>query len=225
MSDYDPVARREYYLRTRELKGRQAAQKQEAKKKQPEAEKEKERVANKVKSDQNWATAQVSREISEKNQKDVAQIRALAKTKREEITQKFKEVMAKLSSDADRKEKELIKERDAKLAKVAAKKKAKFAAVSEIPDNVSPEQYEKLRLRRIKIMNKIKGDAAREEGAIKAEYANKKTKASNEARTRQNFARAVTNAQKEQIQTQLTSSLNNAKKRYETLKTGLGPKR
>lgn len=224
MSDYDPAARREYYLRTRELKGRQAAQEQEVNKKKSKAEKEKDAAANKAKGDSNWARSQVSKEISEKNQKDVAQVRALIKAKGDEITKKFQEVMAKLLSDADRKEKELTKERDAKLAKVAAEKKAKLAAVPPIPENASPQTYEKLRLKRIKMIKKIKGDAAREEGVIKAEYSNKRTKAAQESRTTQNFVRAVTKSQKEQLRTQLTSSLNDAKKRYETLKQGLGPK-
>jgi hypothetical protein len=243
MSDYDPVARREYYLRTRELKGREKA-KEEPKAKSVDSgkpkvqlgpkllgktdpEKEKKSTgsaANKAKSDRNWANAQVRKEISQKQQKDVANIRALATLKRTEVTNKFKAIMTKLTTESEQKGKELTKERDAKLAKVAADRKAKLAAIPDIPDNVSPEVYEALRLRRIKKIRKVTGDASKEEGRIKAEYSDKQGKASKEANTKKAFVRAVTNSQKDELQSQLEKSLDDARNRYETLKGSLGPK-
>ena len=217
---YDPVARRERYLRERELAGPRKKQPPavgSVGRHQPKGPKEKGEKKGS-------SRAKASKAVNAAHKKDSDRIRSAANAHKAALTAKLKEVLQKLNTEQDIKNKALVIERDKKLVKIATDMDAKLAAIPPIPTNASPEEYAALRERRSRAISKIKGDANRKSAAVKADIGNRMAKVNEEANTTKTFVKAVTRAQQEQARSSLKTSIDGAKQRYETLKKGLGPK-
>lgn len=220
--EYDPVARRERYLRERQLLGprkRAVSAVGTVGTHQPKGKTDKE--AKKGKKGSGRAAA--SKAVSEAHKKDVEKIKTAANARKAALSAKLQEVLQKLATSKDIKQKALELEKTKKLADLAAEKEAKLAAIPPIPDNASPALYARLQSRRIKATQKIMRESNAKEAAVKDEHL-KQLKAVNEENDKvKTFVREATRAQQDQARSDLTRSIDGAKQRYETLKKGLGP--
>jgi len=220
-AEYDPVARRERYLRDRELKGRKrpVLPVGNVGRHQPKKKGEKEEKKGKKGS----GRAAASKAVSAAHKQDVDKIRTAANARKAALSAKLQEVLQKLATSKDIKQKALDLEKTKKLADLAAEKEAKLAAIPPIPDNAGPALYARLQSRRIKATQKIKREFNDKEAAVKDEHL-KQLKAVNEENDKvKTFVREVTRAQQDQARSDLAKGIDGAKQRYETLKKGLGP--
>ena len=219
--EYDPVARRERYLRERQLLGprkRAVPTVGTEGRHQPKGPKDKE-----DKKGRSSARAAASKAVSEAHRKDVEKIKTAANARKEAISAKLQEVLQKLNTEKDIKQKALEIEKEKKLADIAADKEAKLAAIPDIPSNASPALYASIQKRRSKAIRKINGEANEKAAAVKDEHLKKLSDVNTEADKVTTFVREVTRAQQDQARSDLTKSIEGAKQRYETLKKGLGP--
>ncbi len=133
---YDPVKAREYYLRTRELKGRQPSTK---------AEKQAWDYAN-----ANIAVAEKKDQVTaaEAHKAAIEQIKTNAAKRQEEIRAKIKEILINLASD-----------KKAQIEQISKDVADKIAALPEIPKNISKDARAKLVAKRQEEIDKIRGDA------------------------------------------------------------------
>lgn len=220
--EYDPVARRERYLRERQLAGprkRAVSAVGTVGTHQPKGPKDKEEKKGKKGS----GRAAASKAVSAAHKKDVDKIRSSANARKAALAAKLQEVLQKLNTEQDIKQKALDIEKTKKLADLAADKEAKLAAIPPIPDNASPALYARLQSKRIKAIQKIKRESNTKEAAVKDEHLKKLSDVNKEADKVRTFVREVTRAQQDQAKADLTKSIDGAKQRYETLKKGLGP--
>lgn len=133
---YDPAKAREYYLRTRELKGRQPS---------TQAEKQAWDYANAnigaaEKKDQ--ATA------AEAHKAAIEQIKTTAAARQEEIRAKIKEILTNLANDTK-----------AQIEQITKDVADQIAALPEIPKNIGKNARAKLVEKRQEEIDKIRGDA------------------------------------------------------------------
>lgn len=223
-AEYDPVARRERYLRERQLLGprkRAVSAVGTVGTHQPKGKEAKEDKEGKKKA--SAARSAASKAVSAAHKRDVEKIKTAANARKAALSAKLQEVLQKLATSQDIKQKALELEKTKKLADLAADKEAKLAAIPPIPDNASPALYARLQSRRIKATQKIMRESNAKEAAVKDEHL-KKLKAVNEDTDKvKTFVREVTRAQQDQARSDLTKSIDGAKQRYETLKKGLGP--
>lgn len=133
---YDPVKAREYYLRTRELKGRQLTTK---------AEKQAFDYAN-----ANITAAEKNDVVkaAEAQKAALEQIRATATARQAEIRAKIKDILANLAND-----------KKAQIEQISKDVVDKIAALPEIPKNISKDARAKLVEQRQEEIDKIRGDA------------------------------------------------------------------
>jgi hypothetical protein len=223
--EYDPVARRERYLRDRELKGRGKGPTpvgnvgtHQPKKSGAEADAKKDAISK-----ENKAKSKKRAAVSSQKNKEMAKLQASLNEQRNRIVNQLKEALNSLTSQAEEAEKGRIKERDAKLAKIAADREAKLASVPDIPSNARGKFYEQQMQRRIEAIRRIKGEAAEKTSAVNSAFSKSQAEADKDLQTKKRFVSEVTQARKEQLQTQLKGTIDNAKERYDTLLEALKP--
>lgn len=211
-AEYDPVERRERYLRTRELKGRDPAKEEE-----PKLTKEQRRQ----RAEQRKQKTAASKEISKRRQQETLKIRNLAKSKQQQIASQLKDVLTMLTAATDKREKERVDKKNAKIEKVLKDTKAKLAMVPPIPENVTGPEYEALLRRRQKMINSIEGKATSQIDKINSDYSKERVAANREDAKTKTFVKAVSAARQDQVRKELSASLTKAKANYDTLKKSL----
>lgn len=141
---YDPAKAREYYLRTRELKGRRGRLKTEA-----------QRTAwSYAKNQIKEARTKDLGTLSESHKQTKIKLRETAKGRREEIREKLKLAIEKLVEE-QRKDREAISEDT----------KRQIAALPPIPKGISSEDRERLALERREKIAQIRGEGAKDRDA------------------------------------------------------------
>lgn len=133
---YDPVKAREYYLRTRELKGRQLSTK---------AEKE---AWNYTNANIGAAEKKDLTTAAEAQKAALEQIKATATARQEEIRAKIKSILENLTND-----------KKAQIEQITKDVADQIAALPEIPKNISKNARAKLVEKRQEEIDKIRGDA------------------------------------------------------------------
>lgn len=191
---YDPVKAREYYLRTRELKGRTSSAGLKTKR-------QKEAFAI-AKSGLSEAKKEESKVLGETRNTETKALREKASAQRIEIRDKLKAIMERLTAN-----------RKADLEDIAADVESKIAALPPIPKGLSPKQRQERALERSEEIAKIRGDAATDRADVSADT--KATKTSE---------RESVKAEREALGSELKASIDKARETYETLKTEMKAK-
>jgi hypothetical protein len=239
---YDPAKAREYYLRTRELKGQQSTS---------QLTKKGDKGGNERRT-QAWTYAknQISEEkkanleaLSAKRKEVVDRARESAQARREEISSKLTallELLTKQKTDdaeavdaAEEAElEEVEQERAAKSRKIREDAQRAIAAIPAIPDGVRGPARERLVAARAKKIARITGNSAREIGAVRAEAAAEREAISADADSLRKDLSTQTQAQKEgeressranreKVVTDLKASVDKARADYEAGKERL----
>lgn len=182
---YDPVKAHEYYLRTRELQGRRSTSDLKgAKKKEGWA-----YVKSKVQEERK----QTLDAASESNKAAVAQLHEKAMAKREEISNKLKQIMEQVTKEGTSAREQIDNE-----------VKSKIAALPEAPKGLNKQQAAEFAAKRRDEIAKIRGEAVSKREAVSTFT---KAKAGGE--------RADITNQREQLASDLKGSLDKAKETYQ----------
>ena len=204
---YDPAKAREYYLRTRELKGKQSTS--ELTRKGDKGGNERRTQAWSYAKNQISEAKKGSLEaLSAKRKEVVDRARDNAQARREEISAKLTDLIKFLtkqkSDDAEAidaaEEAEFAKveeERAAKSRKIREDAQRAIAAIPAIPDGVRGPARERLVAARAKKIARITGNSAREIGAVRAEAAAEREAISADADSLRKDLSAQNQAQKE----------------------------
>lgn len=233
---YDPVKAHEYYMRTRELKGRRSSSKLSDEGKE---------VWSYTK---NQITTSKKQDVeNEKNKRDVKiqQLRDKANQTRESITQKLKALNESLSVKVATKRKKINDKRDASLEEISESSKKERESISEkknkaiealksqpIPEGISKEQRSRLIAERNIKIAKLRSDAKTETAKVNERSKADKTETRNEAtntrsRLQENAkAKRSSNyekarAKREKVASQLKSTIQAAREAYKVAKTSL----
>ena len=191
---YDPVKAREYYLRTRELKGRQSSSglKTETKKQQWQY------VKDQVKGERKEAFDTAK----EDQKKTVQTLRAGALARREKLRDKLKTAIAALTEN-----------RKDDLEDVSEDVDSKIAALPLVPKGVTKERRIKLSAERKEKIAEIRGEAKEERASVSTDTKEAKTK-----------TRETASVDRTAIATNLKGSIDTARSNYKKLKDDLKAK-
>lgn len=232
---YDPVKAHEYYMRTRELKGRSTSSLND------EGKKVWSYAKNNIKSEK---AAKVKAE-QEKRALKIKQLRAKAEATREQISSKLKTLNNKLSEDAAAEKKDIDDEKNSDLEiietdssnkkeQIDAQKEAAIKQLKaiEIPSGLSKEERAKRVAERNEKIAKIRGDAKSDKAKIsnqaksdksdvRSNASAQKTEVSNQ--TKQSKAVNTSNAKSERarVSAELKSAVEAARKSYAAAKENL----
>lgn len=231
---YDPEKAREYYLRTRELKGRQSTKGMTESQKQGWS-----YAKNQLKEGQKADT----KEVSEERKAVVEQARAIAQKRREEISERLKNLLAELTNRRAATSEDLSDDQKQALAKLASaqakdEKRIKeeagkqIAALPPIPDGVSPKRRAALEAQRAQKVAQIRGTvekdltALAEKGAAQREEISTDTKTKRTSLSEQVLGlkegeRAQASVDREVVSAELKSAVNDARAAYESRKETL----
>lgn len=183
---YDPVKAHEYYLRTRELKGRRARANGEGltsnqrigfdyskseieKARQAELEKAQLDVQAQVEAFRNEAMAKVE-EFTAKVQEVLNAIDSENANIINEINLKQKEDIAKVDSDLKSELENINKKKREELLQIQEDISQKLAAVPKVPKSVDKETAIRLAAKRSEELAKIRGDGAKAKASVSEEY-------------------------------------------------------
>jgi len=243
--EYDPVAAREYYLRTRKLKGRKKGRKDEPVKAAPAKDDPASRRARFLerykdelgkggksgKGDDKVAKTQFSERkkresaaAASKQSQLIAGLQQAANKRREEISNSLKQILETISTK-EAEQREIIEKRTRKqLDEVDARLEAQLAALPPLPKAGNRAGSARLRLLRSEKIAKLKGDAVSEKKTI-YEKAQVDSKALTESATGfRTLGIKKANADMEEMTTKLRGSIDHAKATYADLRAKLNSK-
>lgn len=200
---YDPVKAHEYYMRTRELKGRRSTTKlnDEGKK-----------VWAYTKNEISGKKKEKVKEEQEKRKQKIAELRAKAKVTREQISAKLKELNAQLTEES-------------------SSRRSSLMAI-EIPSGLSKEERAKRVAERNEKIAKLRDDASEDKSKVseqaKAEKEEVRTSASRKKKritedTKEERADNSANAksEREKVSAELKAAVTAAREAYKAAKENL----
>lgn len=233
---YDPVKAHEYYMRTRELKGRRSSSKLSDEGKE---------VWSYTK---NQITTSKKQDVeTEKDKRDVKmqQLRDRANETRESITQKLKTLNEALSAKTKNKKKKIDDKRNSSLKEISESSKKEREDIADkknraietlksrpIPKGISKERRSQLIAERNVKIAKLRSDAKNETNEVnqrsKADRtearitaSNKKTRIQEDAKAKRNSNYEETRIKREEVASQLKSTLQAAREAYKVAKSSL----
>jgi hypothetical protein len=191
---YDPVKAHEYYMKTRELKGRRSSS----------------QLKGAVKKE-GWAYTKKQVEEERKstlenagstNKEAVAQLREKATARREEIRGKLEQAMLRLTTDS-------------KTARegISADVKSKIDALPKMPEGLTKQQKSEFAAKRREEIAKIRGEASQKREDVSV-YVDKAREGE----------RDFADVDREQVASELKDSLDKAKAAYESAKENIKAK-
>lgn len=206
---YDPQKAHEYYLRNRELKGKQST------KGLSDAQKEglsyaKNQIATRQKADLKSA--------SEAHAQAVEQLRTMAQAKREEISAKLKSMLEGISENRSKESEAVIAEQKAKSVQIREAAAQKIAALPPIPKGVSDEQRAELAAKRAQKIAEINGSAYDDLVALAVKSKKDQQALVTDTKNQQDKARTDATASKELVVAGLKAAVDKARSDYEARK-------
>jgi len=232
---YDAAKAHEYYLRTRELKGRQASSGLKTQKKKEAWEYSKSEIAKAKKEEQT--------KESDAKKAEYDKIRTSATAQRQEIAAKLQKIFADLTgqrrAEGESITKEAKGERDkasadheAKIKKIAEETSRKLAALPTVPKGATAQQAEAIKAERAQKLEQIRGDSGKQRDAVNAEYkttlagitntaSQKRESASADSASKKQSQQESTRAERDKVTAQTKESIDTARKSYEDKKAAL----
>lgn len=232
---YDPVKAHEYYLKNRELKGRNSGADLKTDTQKQGWDYSKNKLGEMQQEEFDAA--------SEEKRVAIEQIRETAQAIRTEIREKLVEVLSQISEgkqsiveqiNVDRAEKleELSNVVKGELERIARETQQKIDALPPVPKGLGIEATRKLTEERSEELAKIRGDAsiARNEtkevanqikGSIRQQASEEKAAVSIESKNLKTAQRESSSSEREQLGADVKASIESARSNYETLKNDL----
>ena len=193
-SRYDPVKAHEYYLRTRELKGRRSTS---------------ELKGNKKKEAWAYTKDQVQKErkeslidAAENKQQAVAQLREKAQERREELREKLRDIMESLTDNAQTSRERISNQVDAAIA-----------ALPKMPEGLSKEDAAKFAAKRREEIARIRGEAKES-----------RTKLGEETKSVRGVERGKMAEERVRVATELKSSVDSAREKFKVAREAIKAK-
>lgn len=206
---YDPVKAREYYLRTRELKGRSESNlKSEAKKEAWGYTKSKVGEAQNAELDA----------AAEAHKQAVESIRKMIGLMREAITQKLKEAMDKITQASEEEHARIAEKRAAKLEELAKETAKKIAAVPKVPKGLSKEVAAQAAAERSDALAAIRGEAKQQRQKVVEDAADEAENFDKGVGNITEAARGSANLDRQKVAEGLKGAVENARKQLEAKK-------
>lgn len=195
---YDPVKAHEYYLRTRELKGRQARARGEglnsrqregfeyskseiAKAREADLEKAQQDVKTQIETFRDEALAKVE-EFTARVQEILDSIETDEFNAINEINTKLKTDLSKVDSDLKTELETIADEKRKELVKIQEEVSRQLAAVPKVPKGVSKETAIRLAEKRSEELARIRGEGAKAKASVSEEYSKDATYARDQAK-------------------------------------------
>ena len=164
---YDPIKAKEYYERTKELKGRKpAAGELRTKSKKQAWEYAKNQIGEAKKGE--------FTQLSESRKEFLEEVRQRAAERRERISEKLKEALKSLTEEKKLSTEQLSELRKSETNRIAEETAAKIAALPEIPKGLSKERRAELAAERSSEIAKIRGEAATQKQELSDALASEK---------------------------------------------------
>lgn len=149
-ANYDPAKAHEYYLKTRDLKGRRSTKGfSENQRKGWDYVKSQVQAKKKTKIDAARGTKKTS----------IEQVRGQARALRADISERLKAFNKKLSENYSEESKDITEDSQQKRVAIAKKLAADILAVPEVPKNLPKDQRERLLAERAEKIQKLRGEA------------------------------------------------------------------
>lgn len=232
---YDPVKAHEYYMRTRELKGRSTTSLSDEGKK----------VWAYTKNNITTEKKTKVKEEQETRKQKIAELREKAAATREQITTKLKALNEALSEDAKTRKsnidvdktsnlEEIEKDASSQKEAIDAKKTTEIERLMavEIPSGLSKTERAKRVAERNEKIAKLRNDAKADKAKVseqaksdkseaRTEATNKKTKVSEETKEEKAENTADAKAQRQQVSTELKAAVEAAREAYKVAKENL----
>lgn len=211
---YDPVKAHEYYMRTRELKGRRSSSKlnDEGKKVWSYT---KEQISENKKADTE----------EERNQRDrkIAEYRDKASKTREAISNRLKQLKEALTESSKRERESISREQEAEIERIEKEKNDAIEKIRarKIPEGISDEQRARLIERRNSEIAKLENDAtAAKANARSQSVSDRVSLTENTQRSREQYS-ADAARDREEVSTKLKSAISAAREAYKAAKESL----
>lgn len=209
-SRYDPVKAHEYYLKTRELKGRRSTSELRTKSKKEGWAYTKNKVEEERK--------QALETAAESNKQAVTQLRTSVQGRRDEIREKLRAVMERLTNESKTERERIAKETEAAIA-----------ALPEMPKGLNKAQAAEFAAKRREEIARIRGDAAETRakygeavkyvrGVERGKLADERTKVSEELKSSVAKARDRYKSAREAIKAKYETELD---REYESIRANV----
>lgn len=227
---YDPVKAHEYYMRTRELKGRSTTSLND------EGKKIWAYTKNNIKTEKK---AKIKEEQEKKNAK-ITELREKAEATREEITSKLKALNEQLSKEATSRKSNIDSNKNSELEEIDSdvsnqkesidsKKTTEIERLMaiEIPSGLSKtERAKRIAERNEKIAKlrndaKISNQAKSDKSDVRTEASNRKIKVSQDTKEEKQENTANAQAQRKQVSAELKTAVEAAREAYKVAKENL----
>lgn len=190
---YDPVKAHEYYMRNRELVGRQ------------------EGSSDPTQSNSSGAVPQAT---VKPDHKKMEEMQVVADNFLQDVRIKLKEIAKKLKAAQEEQQQKLADEQAKKLEEVATNTTNKIDSLSKIPKGLSKDRASELKRIRNKTIDKIRNEATAEQNNIATEYAMKLDNLKKSNAHIIGSAKESTNLSRDKISAALKSRIEKARKEF-----------
>lgn len=215
--DYDPAKAREYYLRTRELKGRKKAD--------PEVS----RALRKMSSDQKRATSTANSAakkagntaLTAANQRKMVELRGMATMRRASVRQKLEAALKRISETSKQKSDKIAADREALLEAIQRKVEDDIFDLPPIPKGLGKAAARRAAVARAKKIEAIRGQADKDLTTAREGSSKELKELSNQARFFGAINRNEARAENEKISADLKAGIQTARDNYQKLRTAL----
>lgn len=210
---YDPQKAHEYYMRTRELKGRSTTSLND------EGKKIWSYTKNNIKSEK---AAKVKEEQEKRDQK-ITELREKAEATKEQISSRLKELNEALTQNASDRKKSIDNKKDAEIERLMA---------IEIPSGLSKaERSKRVAERTAKIAKlrndaksdkaKISSDAKTDKASVRTDATNKKVKVSSDTKEEKAENQANAKSERAKVSSELKAAVKSVREAYKAAKADL----
>lgn len=235
---YDPVKAHEYYLKTRELKGRRSSSELKTEDKKQAWSYAKNQISEAKKAELDAA--------AKTHEESVKKLREAAVSRRDEISNKLRELVLRFSESRKQKSQKLAQDRKKKAKEIAQTSKEQSKQISDwlvkkidslppIPKGVSKEQRAKLAAERSAKIAKFRNQAEKGRKEVARQTRVSRIKVRKEDKRQREVLAFVSNAEKarekdalsserQAISDGLKSAVDKARSDYESLKESLKAK-
>lgn len=213
---YDPVKAHEYYLRTRELQGRQKTSDLKTQAQREGWSYSKSKIAE--------AKTQDLKNAADEQKAMVQELRGAAKEIRLEISAKLSAILERVSTDRHGKMSTIDENAKKELLRIESETQQKIDALPPIPKGISEKRRTKLSQERSDKLDEIRNESKSQKDGVKSKASEDKAGVSIETSLQKQSQREDTKSERDQLRVSLKDTIDSARENYVTLKDNLKAK-
>jgi hypothetical protein len=213
---YDPVKAHEYYLKTRELKGRKKAQ-------TLTSDKQKEGWAY-VQDQIGKAEGKETETATKAAQDRLAKMQEAAMQRRDAIVKQLEETMSKLVEERTARLSKIIDDAQAEAKGIADAAQAKIDALPPIPEGIPKSRRQAYMRTRVKEIARIRNDAAAQQDGVMSKASEEANKVVGETSEKALSANEAASSASAKVASELQTSIKTAQDNYAKLRQQLAAK-